>query len=135
MRQIDQKAMHFEKNSSAKNRPIVQAGRDERGLTLVELIITLVVLGILITVVLLRGIDLSNTAQAAACRANQAALETAQRLLYAETCISGNPHYASSLSELAPHLRTNELPQCPTGGTYQLLSGGIVRCTVTAHHP
>ena len=135
MRWIAQKIMQNETSSRRKNRRLYHLIHEQRGITIVELIITVVVLGILITAVLLRGIDLSNTAQAGACRANQASLETAQRLLYAESYIAGNPHYASSLSELAPYLRTGELPQCPVDGTYQLLAGGKVRCTVTAHLP
>lgn len=111
----------------------VQRAGSESGFTIVELIVTIVILGILATSLIMRSIDLSQTAQAAACRSNQLTLESAQMFYFIRSAQSGSGSYAMSLDELAPYLIHNEIPQCPTGGTYRLLSDGIVGCTDPRH--
>ena len=111
-----------------------QGSKSESGFTIVELIITIVILGILATSIIMRSIDLSHTAQAAACRSNQLTLESAQMFYFTRSTLSSNGVYATSLDELAPYLINNEVPHCPGNGTYRLLSAGRVECTDPQHH-
>ncbi len=118
----------------AESRGINSNNRDSNlGFTLVELIVTLVIVGILATAALMQFIDLSHSAQAAACVTNQLSLETAQTMYYTTNYLSGNAHYAESIDDLVPFLKDEKTPQCPSGGTYQLLSDGKVTCTISDH--
>jgi len=103
------------------------------GFTLVELIVTLVIVGILATAALTQFIDLSHSAHAAACITNQLSLETAQTMYYTTNYLAGDAHYAESIDDLVPFLREEQIPQCPSGGTYKLLSDGKVTCTIPDH--
>ncbi|GEM_PF-917126 len=106
----------------------------ERGITLVELVITLIIVGILATAAMMRYIDLSHAANAAACKTNQSSLETAQTMYFIEKMQEGNGHYATSLQELKPYLKEEIIPQCPSGGNYELLDNGKVRCSISSHN-
>lgn len=105
----------------------------EYGFTIVELIITIVILGILAAAIATRSIDLSKTAHAGACRSNQIALESAQMLYYTQNILAGNGHYAESIDLLAPYLIKEEVPQCPSGGTYQFRQAGKIICSIVDH--
>ena len=123
------------KNKKIENSPkINHKNRDsEGGFTFVELIVTVVILGILVTIAITRYIQLLHTSRAAACKYNQSVLETAQTMYYTTTYLSGNAHYAESLDDLVPFLKNETVPHCPSGGSYQLLSGGKVTCTIPDH--
>jgi prepilin-type N-terminal cleavage/methylation domain-containing protein len=105
----------------------------ESGFTLIELIVIMIILGILMVTLILRYIDLSNSAQTGACRMNQLSLETAQNLYYATTYMQGNGHYAGSVGDLAPYMMNDTHPVCPSGGSYVLLPSGQVTCTQDGH--
>lgn len=128
-------AVQHERSTRAPTGIVPRMVRDQRGITIVELVITVVILGVLMTSIMIRGIDLANTAQAGACRAIQKTLETAQQFFFTQSAIAGTAEYADAISELTPYIGSGEIPLCPADGVYQLLDGGVVRCSITSHQP
>ena len=108
--------------------------RSEHGFTLVELIVTLVIVGILAAAALTRYLDLSSAAKSGACRTNQLSMESAQAMHFSTTSLEGEGSYATQFSELADFIKGGAIPQCPGGGTYSLLSTGRVTCSIAKHH-
>ena len=110
--------------------------KQNSGFTVLELIITIVLIGILFGIAIIRFNDLKKSAQTATCRAKQQTLNLAQRLYYIEYVISEhNGKYATDLDELAPYLKTETLPECPNKGSYLITADGQIECTVPDHHP
>lgn len=108
--------------------------KNAKGFTLVELIITIVLIGILTSVAIARYISLSNAGKTAICKLNQMNLRTAQTLYYTETYLdSDHPHYAEKLEDLKPFMRNEEIPQCPEGYQYQIVGDGLIRCPYLPH--
>lgn len=105
----------------------------QQGFTLVEIIVTLVILIILVAVVLVRFITLSHSADTAACKANQYALKAAQTLHYVKTLEQGKGYFTESLNDLAPYINGGQIPRCPRGGEYILLTEGEIMCTNEDH--
>lgn len=106
----------------------------ENGFTIVELIVTLVIFGILVAAMVTRFVDLSSAADAAACKSNQVALEQAQRVYFIETSLQGKSgQYADALEDLAPYINGETIPECPGGGQYHILAQGKVTCTIGDH--
>ncbi len=106
---------------------------DERGFTIVDLVVTIVILGILATAMATRFFDLSHSAEVAACKSNQMTLEFAQRLYYVHTVQTGSGDYATSLDDLKPYLKDEILPKCPSNGQYIILPRGEITCTIGEH--
>ena len=96
------------------------SSNNERGFTMVDLIVTIVILGILATAMATRFFDLSHAADVAACKSNQMTLE-----FYGE--------YATSLDDLKPYLKGETLPECPSNGQYTILPRGEITCTIGEH--
>ena len=107
----------------------------EVGFTLLELIIAITIIGILSAVVYAKYINLSHSAKAATCKANQLTLETAQRMFYAKRCAEGLPGaYAEDKAELEEFLLPRYIPECTEdGGEIILLPNGVISCTLPSH--
>ena len=104
-----------------------------QGFTLAEFIIAIVILGILSTTVYSKYASLSNSAKIAACKYNQASLETAEIQYYTNKCFEGSGQYTTDLQELTDYLLNNEIPVCPTEGVYKASDNGIVTCSIPTH--
>jgi len=109
----------------------------ERGFTLVEIIITIVIMGISGTTVATRFNDLSDSAKASACQANQLVLEKAQLMHYTDKIFSGKEaKYAKDAKALKKYLAHNKEPKCPRGGKYTLSDKSPeVTCNFAGHSP
>jgi prepilin-type N-terminal cleavage/methylation domain-containing protein len=106
----------------------------EKGFSLIETIVIIVIIGILAAIAMVHYNNLSNSGKIAACRSNQFAIETAQKIFYIQNLEGDVSHFASSLDELKSHFQNNEIPVCPLGGTYELLPWGGTRCSIDEHN-
>jgi len=106
--------------------------RDERGWTLVELIIVIIILGLIAGIAIPAYLDLTTSAKINACQSQQAAMKGAV-LLY----------YAKNLGTLPDSLTTGmfldlTIPTCPTTGTVSYAKDSdstfTVECTISAHN-
>jgi Tfp pilus assembly protein PilE len=102
---------------------------------LIELIITIVLIGILATVVVAQYINLWDDSKAAVCKANQFALESAQNIFYTDQLVKNMAAatYASDLNDLAPFMTNNTIPTCPLGFQYQIINDGKIKCPHPKH--
>jgi prepilin-type N-terminal cleavage/methylation domain-containing protein len=109
---------------------------DKHGFSLIELVFTIVLIGIISAVAVAKFINLSDKAKAAVCLANQFALESAQSIYYADqlTKNSDTPHYAEKLDDLAPYMADNRIPTCPLGFKYEIQPPRRIRCGDPDHN-
>jgi prepilin-type N-terminal cleavage/methylation domain-containing protein len=99
-----------------------------RGFTLVELLIVILVLGVISSIASAKIQGMREEAEAASCRSNLANLATAEELYSTH---HGYIHFTGSIGELEPFCSDASRMVCPSGGDYILDfdSRGGVRCS------
>lgn len=107
----------------------------EKGFTLVELVVIIVIAGILLAVAVPKFLDLSNGAKSAACKQNQAAIETAAAVGFADHAIDPavDNDYPTQ-AELTSEGYLDAFPTCPGDGTISYNdANGTANCTEVLH--
>ena len=111
--------------------------RSEKGFTLIELIMVIVIIGILASIAVPKFVNLQDSANTATCKANLGAINSACAMQYAAVLVA-DPTQGDWLENLtfagvnASWFATGAIPTCPTTGTYSLVNG-IAYCDV--HNP
>ena len=83
---------------------------NQSGFTLIELIAVFVMIGLLAAISLPKFIDLGDNAKATECKANQAAVEAAAAITYADSAMAGNAMFPNKLN--AAMFRHGSIPTC-----------------------
>lgn len=104
-----------------------------------ELVTVIVILGILAAVAIPKYFDLTDQAEAGACKSDQGAIKAAASIAYAQSVLSGGAaSFPASSAMLATtsnaYFASGAAPTCPSAGTYTYSSTtGLVTCSVAGH--
>ena len=99
----------------------------EKGFTLVELLVVVVIIGILVAIAIPVYSMMNERAEESACFANQRNIEEAARMYH-----SINNDWPGGLGDLVDNDFLTHEPECPSEGTYTL-SDGEVSCSESDH--
>jgi len=102
--------------------------KDDKGFTLVELMIVVVIIGILIAIAIPVYNSIQSNAELRACQANQRTIQSQMEVYKANN--SGTAPAISFINDTAYFVET---PTCPSGGAYSINASGIVECDYAGH--
>lgn len=102
--------------------------RNNKGFTIMEVMLVVLIIGILIAVAVPAYNNFTGRARIAACQSNQRTLEGVAMVYY-----STEGAHATSLSDLSAYLDNAANYTCPSGGTYSI-SEGEVTCSEAEHN-
>jgi len=100
----------------------------QAGITALEIIIVIIIIGVIAATIGVQFADLSAAAEVATCKANQSALQTAVTSYWAM-----NSKYPSVVDEVAPFMNGGIIPDCPSGGSYFLVNDCDITCSLPEH--
>ena len=114
------------------NNDIIQNEKKDRGFTLVELLIVIVILGILATVTVFAVRGMTDKAKTNTCAADRKAMEVAVEAFYADRGAypaSGGALVPDFLRAPSPNFSTNGLGAVPPNGSVTAIAGNANGCT------
>ena len=106
----------------------------QQGFTLKELIFVIALLSIFALVAIPRYVDVTVQTKVAQCYANQKALESAAKMIYANSILNGTPEYPVNMNDIAPFIKSGFTDKCSDGVTPLIYDSntGSVSCP---NHP
>ena len=121
----------MERERSKLFKAVGKARRNEKGFTLVELMVVVVIIGILVAIAVPIYNNVTARAQTNACVANQRTIDGAVLMWKIET---GDANEWPDIADLVDSGFLLSEPKCPTGGEYTLPTdtGEVTTCNVHA---